>query len=340
MGNAGPDKGQGGKFLIIMDDYDGEIPEGYFVYRTPTYRNWVMVRGFEKNTGSGEDAINYYKQHLKVYPLSKGEKAVGKYTNYTIEKDINTTHPRDENYLALINQTVQYEPASAFTAYELGLLETIGIEKGKEFNPDSRMKDIFKKGIERGDAMAKANAFANRREDVRVYDDRMYEYLFVGGNHEFLRGPALYLDARTLFHYEAIVVTPAMSRKMVGIGSQYLAGYRDSDGDYLMGENNYKLHLPAGIPAKDFWSVTLYHPDTRSLLQNGMVKPSINTYDEPVMNEDGSVDLYFGPEAPQGKEQNWVKTIPGEGWSTLIRFYGPLEPYFDQTWRPDDIVKN
>ncbi len=339
IGNAGPDKGQGGKFLILHNDYEGEIPEGYFVFRTPTYRNWVMVRGFQQVTGTGQDAIKYYQENLKVYPLKEGESGVGKYTNYSVEENINTTHPRDEAYLELIHKTLQYEPIEAFTAYELGLLETLGIEKGKEYDPDSRMLDIYKRGIERGDAMAKANAYANRLKDVKVYDNREYEYLFVGGNYQFMRGPALNIDARTLFHYEAIVVTPAMAAKMVGIGSQYLAGYRDSNGEFLMGENTYKLHLPAGIPAKDFWSVTLYHPDTRSLLQNGMVKPSINTYDEPVINEDGSVDLYFSPEAPEGKEKNWVKTIPGEGWTTLIRFYGPLESYFDQSWRPDDILK-
>ncbi|MHC5083952.1 MAG: DUF1214 domain-containing protein [Planctomycetota bacterium] len=165
------------------------------------------------------------------------------------------------------------------------------------------------------------------------------ETIFIGGSHEFKDGDALLLDARTLFHYEAIVITPAMARKMVGIGSQYLCCYRDKNGNFLMGDHHYKLHLPAGIPAKDFWSVTAYHPDTRSLLQNGQPKPSVSTYDKPVFNDDGSIDIYFGPEAPEGMEKNWVKTIPGEGWFIYIRLYGPLEPFFDQTWKPDDIVK-
>lgn len=127
-----------------------------------------------------------------------------------------------------------------------------------------------------------------------------------------MKGDALWIDARTLFHYEAIVVTPAMTRKMVGIGSQYLMEYRDSDDNFLMGEGTYKLHLPKGIPAKDFWSVTVYHPDSRSLLQTDQSKPSVSTYDKPDFNEDGSIDIWFGPEAPKGKEKNWIKTIPGE----------------------------
>ncbi|MGI9530968.1 DUF1254 domain-containing protein [Lutimonas sp.] len=339
LGNAGPDKGEGGKYLIVHNDYDGIIPEGYFVYKTPTYRNWVMVRGFENLTGSGNDAIEYYQQNFKLYPLGHQSEIKNRYFNYSVEKNINTTHPRNESYMKLIHETVQYEPSSAFTAYELGLLKSLGIEKGKDFNPDHRTMDIYKRGIERGDAMAKANAYANRLHDAKVYEDRQYEHLFIGGSHEFMNDDVLNLDARTLFHYEAIVITPAMTNKMIGIGSQYVSGYRDNKGDFLMGENNYKLHLPAGIPAKDFWSVTLYHPDTRSLLENGMIKPSINSYDKPEVNEDGSVDLYFGPKAPIGKEKNWIKTIPGEGWMTLIRLYGPLEPYFDQSWKPNDIEK-
>ncbi len=339
IGNAGPDKGQGGKFLLVPKGYAGDIPDGYFVYETPTHKNWVMVRGFQQITGTGDAALSYYKENFKIYPLEKGPREETRYFNYSVEKNIDTSHPRDEGYMKLIHETLQYEPSSAFTAYELGLLKTVGIEKGEPYNPDQRMKDIYKRGIDRGEAMAKANAYANRLKDAKVYDDRHYEYLFIGGSHEFMNNGVLNIDARTLFHYEAIVITPAMTNKMVGIGSQYVSGYRDSDGNFLMGENNYKLHLPSGIPAKDFWSVTLYHPDTRSLLQNGMVKPSINSFDEPEVNEDGSVDLYFGPEAPEGKEKNWVKTIPGEGWMTLIRLYGPLEPFFDQTWKPDDIVK-
>jgi hypothetical protein len=338
LGNAGPDKGKGGKYLLLPPGYEGNVPEGYFVFECPTYRNWVMVRGFVQNTGTGDDAIAYYKENFKIYPLATGPREDAKYETLSF-KGGNTTNPRDITFFNLIDKIVQYEPASAFSAYELGLLKAIGIEKGKEFTPDERMKKILAEGIKHGDAIAKANAYAHRDPTVRIYPDRKYESIFLGGSHEFKNGDALLLDARLLFHYEAIVVTPAMARKMVGIGSQYLCVYRDANDNFLMGDNNYRMHLPAGIPAKDFWSVTVYHPDTRSLLQNGQDKPSVSTYDDPVINEDGSIDIYFGQEAPEGFEKNWVKTIPGEGWFTYIRLYGPLDAYFDQTWKPDDIVK-
>ena len=338
LGNAGPDKGKGGKYLLLPPGYEGEVPEGYYVFKCPTYKNWIMVRGFVQDTGTGDDALAYYKENFKIYPLATGPKKDVKYVNLSFKKG-DTTHPRDISYFNLIDRIVQYEPASAFTSYELGLLKAIGIEKGKEFAPDERMKKMLAEGFIIADAVTKVNAYAHRDERARIYPDRNYETIFIGGSHEFMDGDALLLDARTLFHYEAIVITPAMARKMVGIGSQYLCLYRDGEDNFLMGENNYKLHLPAGIPAKDFWSATVYHPDTRSLLQNGEPKPSVNTYDKPDFNEDGSIDLYFGPAAPEGKGKNWVKTIPGEGWFTYIRLYGPLESFFDQTWKPDDVVK-
>jgi hypothetical protein len=338
LGIAGPDRGQGGRYLILPPDYEGDIPDGYFTFTSPTYRNWVMVRGFVENTGTGDDALSYYKERFRIYPLATGPRDDPQYVSMT-HAGGNTTHPRDFSYFELVDQMVQYEPSSAFTPYELGLLMALGIKKGESFAPDARMTEILSQGIQFGDAIAKANAYANRLPGVRIYSDRKYEALFYGGDHEFMDGDAMNLDARLLFHYEAIVVTPAMSRKMVGVGSQYLACYRDADDNFLMGQHNYKLTLPAGIPAADFWSVTGYHPETRSLLQNDQDKPSVSSYDDPVMNDDGSVDIYFGLEAPDGYENNWIKTIPGEGWEILVRLYGPLDPFFDQTWRPDDIER-
>ena len=336
LGNAGPDQGQGGKYLLLPPGYEGEVPDGYFVFRSPTFRNWLMVRGFEKVTGRGEAALAYYGKHFKVYPLGEGVHQPGAVS--ISFKGGDTTHPRDIRYFELLDKMVQYEPLSAFTPEELGLLKALGIEKGTGFQPDERMRRILADGVKLGDGMARAIAFASRDPQARVYPDRHWERIFIGG-YKFESDGARLLDARTLFHYTAIVVTPAMEVQRVGIGSQYLAVYKDASSDYLDGGQNYRLRLPAGIPAKDFWSVTAYDAETRSLLQNGQPKPSLSTYDQPEVNADGSIDIYFGPGAPAGKEKNWVKTLPGQGWFTIIRFYGPLEPFFDQTWKPDDIVK-
>jgi len=148
----------------------------------------------------------------------------------------------------------------------------------------------------------------------------------------------LHRDARTQFMYNAIAITPAMAVAMPGIGSAYAAACRDSDGNYLDGSKTYKFTLPPNPPAKDFWSIVLYDPQTRSLLQTDNPYPSLNSERSGVeANADDSVDLYFGPKAPEGREKNWIQTVPGKGFWLLFRLYGPLEPWFDKTWRPGKI---
>jgi hypothetical protein len=338
VGNVGPDRGQGGSFLLVHDDYQGELPDGHFVFRTPTYKNWVMARAFVADTGEGESALSWYRENFRIYPLASGPDPDAAYLPFS-QHPLDCTHARDVRYFERLAEVVGHEPSGAFTAYQLGLLKAIGIEKDLRFEPDERMRRLLGEGIEIGDAIAKANAYACRLEGVRAYPDRKYEYLVLGGRHDFMAGDALWLEARLLFHYEAIVVTPAMAMEMVGAGSQYLACYRDANNEFLMGQHAYRLHLPTDIPAANFWSVTAYHPETRSLLANGEDKPSRNSYDDLRSNDDGSIDIYFGPNPPEGYEQNWVKTLPEQGWQILFRLYGPLETYFDHSWKPDDFVR-
>lgn len=338
LGNAGPDRGQGGSFLLVHDTHRGELPGGHHVFRTPTYRNWVMARAFVGDTGEGDGALKWYRENFRVHSLATDHDPEADYVAMSQHR-MRTTHVRDVGYFERLAEVVDYEPASAFTPYQLGLLKAIGIEKGRPFRPGERMQALLGEGIEIGDAIAKANAYACRLKGVRAYPDRQYEHLFLGGRHDFMSGDALWLDARTLFHYEAIVVTPAMAVEMVGAGSQYLACYRDASGNFLMGQHAYRLHLPPDIPAADFWSVTAYHPETRSLLANGQDKPARNSYDRLSWNDDGSVDLHFGPVPPNGNEENWIRTLPDQGWQILLRLYGPLETYFNGTWKPDDIVR-
>ncbi|MDG2271037.1 MAG: DUF1214 domain-containing protein, partial [Halioglobus sp.] len=164
---------------------------------------------------------------------------------------------------------------------------------------------------------------------------------FLGGDYQWLIDGGLggrNLDARTAFFYGYTLNTPAMVMKMVGVGSQYAVAAADKDGNYLDGSKTYRLKIPADVPAKDFWSVVVYDPQTRSELQTEQPFPSKNNKrDQLEMSADGSVDLYFGPTAPEGKEANWVQTVPGKGWWGILRLYGPLEPWFDQTWRPGDF---
>ena len=183
--------------------------------------------------------------------------------------------------------------------------------------------------------------FDTREPDAYIYEKSQWKTAFVGGDYKWLIDGGMggrNLDARTLFFYQATVNTPAMVLKIPGVGSQYAYVERDSGGSYLDGGKNYRLRIPANVPAKDFWSIVLYDPQTRSELQTTQPFPSKNNKrDQLIVNADGSVDLYFGPKAPADKEANWTQTVPDKGWYTLLRLYGPLEPWFDKTWRPGEI---
>ena len=337
FGNAGPDKGKGGKYLLLPPGYSGEVPEGYIVLRSTTYGNLSFWRGFLDN-GSTKTAVDNTKKFHKVYLLSEAKNPPPmKFINVS-GKAFNTIHANDFHFYEEVNAIVQYEPNEALNPETLGLLAAIGIEKGKEFAPDARMKKILTEAVAVANATARALTFRPRLGGAYYYPDRQWFTSFPGGSYEFLTQPGVRnLEGRVLFHYYATGITPAMAMKMVGVGSQYAAATTDSEGKPLDGSQTYKIHLPPNIPAKDFWSFVVYDNQTRSMLQTDQQFPSIGSQKEGiVINADGSVDVWFGPTAPKGHEANWVQTVPGKGWNMLFRLYGPLQPWFDKTWRPGD----
>jgi hypothetical protein len=341
MGAPGPDRGKGGKYLILPPEYEGPEPDGYFVARSTSYSNWVILRGFLVD-GKPDAASKMYREGLKVYPLKDAQTPPAmEFTNGS-GKAFNTIHANNYEFYEELDQVIQKEPVSFLDPELRGLFASIGIQKGKPFEPDDRMKAILADAVAVGNATARAISFRSRDEATRLYEDSHWEYGFLGGDYQWLKEEGFggrFLDARTRFFYVATVNTPAMALKMIGAGSQYAFGTFDKDGNFLDGSKTYKLHIPANVPAKNFWSVVLYDPQTRSELQTSQPLPSISSQRTPLQyNEDGSVDLYFGPQAPAGKESNWRATVPGKGWFALLRLYGPLEPWFDKTWQPGEFV--
>jgi len=336
LGNAGPDKGQGGKYLFVGPGYHGDIPEGYFVYRSPTYGNFLIWRGFLVQ-GDPKPGIENFRKHARVYPLSRADNPpIQKWVNMS-GKAFNTIHANDFSFYAELNEVVQEEPADSQDPEVLGLFAAIGIKKGQPFAPDARMKEILTEAAAVGNATARSLIFTGRDKSVYQYDSGYWKTAFVGGSHEFMADGVRLLDARTSFFYYATMVTPAMAVSIPGAGSQYSLATVDAEGKPLDGSRNYRLRYPPDVPAKDFWSVVIYDNQTRSLLQTDQRYPSISSQRGVEANRDGSYDIYFGPTAPKGKESNWIQTVPGKGFSVILRFYGPLEPWFDQTWRPGDI---
>ena len=350
MGAPGLDRGNGGKYLILPPGDDDAVPEGYavpggyFVVKSRTYVNWVILRGFLVD-GKPDTSAQMWRNGLKIYPLTRaGNPPVMEFFNGSTEV-FNTIHANNYEFFHELHTVIDREPVDFVEPQLLGIAAAIGIQKGKDFDPDDDLKAILEDAIEVGNATARAIWLKPRDPQAYFYENSGWYTGFVGGDYRWFveNGEgARNMDARTLFFYSATVNTPAMAAKMVGAGSHYAYCAVDVEGNYLDGSKTYKLNIPKDVPAKDFWSVVVYDPQTRSQLQTSQEFPSVNNLKGSlkVNKEDGSVDLYFGPDEPaeKDKQQNWIETVPGKGWFAVLRLYGPLEPWFDKSWRPGEFI--
>jgi len=353
-GAPGPDAGKGGKYLILPPDYDGELEgpvggqeteidgETYFVAQSTSWINWFIARGFLKD-GKPDFSSKLFREGLKIYPLAAKDNPPEMVFTDKSGVAYNTIHSTDFDFYKELHTVIDREPVAFLDPELRGLFTSIGVQKGKPFNPDLRMKNILIKAAEVANATARTLLWYERNPADFIYEGSYWKVGFPGGNYEFLLDDGAGgrdLDGRTEFFYFATVNTPAMTLKLVGKGSQYAWGALDENGDYLDGSKSYRLNIPADPPAENFLSIVLYDPQTRSQLQTGQPFPSYNSEkhkDKVTYNEDGSVDLYFGPEAPEGWENNWIETVPGKGFFAILRLYSPTEPWFEKTWRPGDI---
>ncbi|NLR91956.1 DUF1254 domain-containing protein [Flammeovirga agarivorans] len=336
FGRLGPDKSKGGKFLILPPNYNGKVPRGYHVVKTNTYGHWVIWRGFQKD-GSPLPAVNATKETYKVYPLSQKKNPPKMNFVNVSGKSFNTIHRMDEKIYEEINAVVQSEPTAAENPELLGSLAAIGIEKGKTFAPDARMKKILEDASKIGSAIVRTEMAKPRSEYLYKFPNTQWLNPLAYKSYLFEHNGARLLDARSAFHFYATGITPAMSMKIIGKGSQYSIAYSDKNGNVFDGSKTYKFHVPANPPMKDFWSFTIYDNQTRSMLQTDQQFPGIDSNQKGlVQNKDGSWDIFIGPKAPKGMENNWIQTNPSKGWNTIFRLYGPLEPWFDNKWYPSD----
>jgi hypothetical protein len=340
VGMLGPDKGQGGKYLTLPPGYMGEIPAGYNVVKSPTYGCGFGYRHLAAS-GDFKSAIENMKKNARVYLLSqKDNPPPNDFVNVS-GKEFCTIALCDSKFWDHLNAVVQEEPTDSSDRVTLGYLASIGIEKGKPFAPDARMKKILNEAVAVGDATARAITYSMRQKENYFYNNSAWRRLFLGGTKFETQPGVLNLDGYIYFSFLAIGNSPAEDLEFVDKGSQYVLAFVDAKGNPMDGGNNYILHLPPNNPAKEFWSVIVYDYQTRSWLQTDQQFPMVSSQNKDlIMNRDGSFDVFFGPMAPEGKEKNWIQTIPGKGWFTVLRLYSPGKAWFDKTWQPGEIEMN
>ena len=342
MGPPGPDRGKGGKYLILPPDYEGDVPEGYFTAKSTSYVNWLILRGFLVD-GKPDFSSNLYRTGLKVYPLAKAADPPKMEFLNGSKKPFNTIHANTYEFFEELHAVIDREPIGMWSPEMLGLFASIGIQKGKPFAPDARMKKILTDAVAVANGTARALLWYQRDKSEFFHENTYWKKGFIGNSYEYLRDEGMggrHLDARTHFYYNATVNTPAMAMKLVEKGSKYAWGYLDSKGNYLDGDKNYKMLIPKNPPVKQFTSIVVYDPQTRSELQTSQPYPSKSTAthkDTLIYNDDGSYTLYFGPKAPEGKEANWIQTVKGKGWFCLLRLYSPTEAWYEGKWLPGEI---
>jgi len=340
VGLAGPDGGRGGTFVLLPPGYDGPDPDAEYVYRSRTHNVFLFWRAFFQDPNDLVAPVARIEETV-IYPLGGGEDALPMEFPNASGVPCNMLFPADGSYFRMLDRFIQAEAVDPHDLDLRGFLHTIGIEKGRAFDPGEADRDLLDKAARTAFAMSKVTVtnLLAREPGGTYYPGRPWVNTFAGQDTEFQSsGSFTNLEQRTSFFTSAYSVSPGMVVDIVDKGAKYPATMQDANGDWLDGGRSYSLHLPPGIPAGLFWSVAIYDNVTASGLDNGQAFPSINTMDSPTANPDGSHDIRFGPtKGDDVDDRNWLRTVPGKGYFVIVRLYGPGQAFFDHTWMPGDL---
>lgn len=337
MGEMGPDQGRGARYLVVppgTEPAEGAEADGFTVLRSTGVNIMFGFRTLDPDPTRARALVDA----VRVYPYARREDPPPTRILSPDGRRWSGDQPRGLAYWERLHAIYQDEVVDERDRFFLAMLRQLGIEKGRPFAPDERLRGVLTEASAAGEMMARANSFAKRFPGARYWPDRQWDLVvMLERSSQRAQGHDQLLE-RAAWFYEAVSFSEAMRSRTPGVGQAYLGTYTDADGQWLDGGRAYTLHVPADPPAKLFWSVTVYDSESRCLIDNAQGRGDRGSRDADLShNPDGSVDLYFGPEPPTGRESNWVQTLPGRHWFSYLRFYGPLEPYFDRTWKLGDI---
>ena len=333
IGKQGPDKGMGGMYLILPPHYNGTVPSGYFVAKSDTTQDFVVGRAFIDSYENRTPARNTLKE-ARVYPLSQADNPPQQKFIDMAGKQVKMQNPTTEGFWEFLHKVYSKEKYIRDEDKNLiGLMRTIGIIPVQPFNPDNNSKKILDEAAIVGNLMTKNIAYDSPIKAPWIYyPGKNWELMAMTTNPSLEdERNATQIIPRLSLLYSAVTTADNMVKPIVSSGSKYLGNFRDANDNYLVGSNTYKLHVPSNVPAEQFWSLDAYDTETRSLIKSD-ARSSITGVNlkNVTQNSDGSYDIYMGPEPLAGKEGNWIKTNPDEGFFVIFRFYGPTAAYYDE----------
>src|SRR5690242_939638 len=337
VGPAGVDKGKGGRYVILPPNHSAAVPDGYIALPSPNYQGYALLRSILQS-GSDADVAKAvaYGKRIRLYPLSQAANPPPTTFVDAVDVVYDSTIPYDLRFFQSLDRVVQMEPWLVRDKLMIDMLKSIGIEKGKPFNPDTQTQDALKS------AAREAHALLEMKYEgmFKPYFDTAHWALpampdYLKASSDGFSDPNAYpVDSRGLAFTFAFF-TP----KHLGQGQSYLMTLKDKDGQNLDGSKSYRLPVPANAPVSQYWSATVYDRGTHGLIR-GMLRSGRGSQSPELQkNPDGSVDLWFGPKAPAGKETNWVPTDPKGQFEVLFRLYGPEKAFADKTWKLPDIER-
>jgi len=339
VGPDGADKGFGGKYLILPPDHEGGVPDGYIAAPSPTHKSYALLRSNYRSGADGDiaDAVAYGKR-VRVYPLSTAAEPPETVFTDAIDALFDATIPYDARFFDALNTIVQTEPWLVRDKAMIDKLKSIGIEKGKPFAPSDKMRRIFNL------AAHEAQSWLVNRLETSYFPPPYFDanHWHVPASPEVAEGLGTNFADPDNYPVDDRAVTYAMgyfSARHLGAGQFYLMARKDGRGNGLDGGSSYRLRVPSSAPVHEYWSATVYDGKTHALIRNSPCSSRASTSAGLTVNDDGSVDVFFGPTAPDGASANWVFTKACNSFEVIFRFYGPDKPLFDKTWKLPDIEK-